>query len=201
MSFDPNVQPAQRQRGMESFKILLAAGVPSPAMPINGDYIHILLASVDDLKVRFDSGKPNSVHQGLGFRRYYSDVSFESATGQEIEVLLGFGSVADGRATANVNVTTNIAPGNTFRLGGDIACADVSTTLLLAADPDRLYAVITNESSNTATVRIGPATVDADTGIPLEPGQSLPIGTTAAIYAWNGSGAPVTISAASVAEV
>lgn len=184
MSFDPNTQPAQRQRGMESFDIVLVAGVPG-RMPLNGDYIHILSAPVADLRVRFDNGKPVKVFEGLGFRRYYSDVEFESATGQTITVLLGFGSVADARATVNASITANIQYGNTLTNPGDVACAAGAATLLSAITTTRLYAIINNPSANTGTFRIGASSVTASSGLAVEPGESVTVTGSEALYAWN----------------
>lgn len=174
----------RKSRGMVSVTMVLAAGV-SRAIGIEGDYFHVLTAPVDDLKVRFDDDRQTSVFQGLGFRRYYSRCEFESATGQTIEVMLGFGSVQDARATANVNVTTNIAPGNTIDNGGDVEVTADTAEQLLAADADRLYALIKNPSTNSNTFRIGSAAVTATSGIALEPGETLPYPSTAAIWAHN----------------
>jgi len=189
-----------RQRGMTIIRKTLAAGV-SQQHVIDGDYIHILTAPVTDLKVRFDSGEPVPMFEGVGFRRYYRSIELESATGQTVEILCGFGSVFDGRATANVNVSATVAAGNTLRKGADVSCTSGAATLVLASDSQRLDAYITNPSTNTATVRVGPSNVDATSGIPLEPGMILPLSTTAAIYVYQASGGAVTISAASVAQV
>lgn len=191
---------APRQRGMTSVVKLIGAG-QTVSHDVEGDYIHIHTAPVDDLIVRFDDGEPVPMPQGMGFRRYYKKVSFTSGTGQTIRVLLGFGSVADARATANVSVTTNVAPGNTLDNGGDVSCPTGAATLLLSADPDQLYALVSNPSTNTGTIRVGTATVGAANGIPLEPGVTLPLATTAAIYARNDTGSSITISAIRVREV
>jgi len=188
---------AARNRGMISMDMTLAAGVPQ-RIALSGDYFHVLTAPVNDMTVRFDDGKKTPARQGVGFRVYYDAVELESATGQAITVLVGFGSVQDGRSSAVVSATVNIAPGATINDGGDVSCPNGGATLLLAADANRLYALIANNSSNTITVRIGTAGVGAATGTPLEPGQTLPLATTAAIYAYNGGGSAVTISASSV---
>jgi hypothetical protein len=189
-----------RRRGMTPVRVTLAAGVPQ-RWPIDGDYFHVLTAPVADLVARFDDGEPVPVYAGLGFRRYYQSMQLESATGQSVVVLAGFGSVADARATANVNVDATIEPGNTGDDGGDVACGAGAATQLLAADVDRRYSIIMNPSSNSVTVRIGTSAVAAATGIPLEPGTTLPYASTSAIYAWNPSGGAVTISAAAVKRV
>lgn len=199
---DPyEVPSAKKNRGMDTFPMVLAAGVPK-SIGVQGDYIHILTAPVDDLTARFDSGRANRVFQGHGFRRYYDSVEFESATGQTILVQLGFGSVQDARATANVNVTTNIAPGNTVDDGGRVSCVALTATQLLAADTDRLYANITNPSTNTLTMYIGSAGVDDTKGTPLEPGTTLPFPTTGAIFAYNAHAVTAEyLFAASIKEV
>lgn len=189
-----------RRRGMTPVRVLLAAGV-SQSFNIEGDYFHTLTAPVNDLFVRFDSGERVDAQQGVGFRRYYRDFTLASATGQTVVIFAGFGSVGDGRATANLNVTATQEPGNVLNNGGDVACANAAVTLLLAADVTRLEAVIVNPETNTATVRIGPVTVGAASGVPLAPGQTAVLATNAAIYARNDSGAPVTISATSIANV
>jgi hypothetical protein len=109
--------------------------------------------------------------------------------------------VFDGRATANVNVTATVAAGNTLNNGGDVSALAGAATQLLAADASRTYALICNVSTNTLTVRIGSSAVAAATGVPLEPGETLALATTAAIYAYNAGGSAVTINAASVRQV
>lgn len=196
-----NQEVAPRQRGMTPIRSTLAAGVPQ-RFEISGDYVHVLTAPVDDLTVRFDSGEPVPMFKGLGFRRYYGELELESATGQAVVVLAGFGSVADARASANVNVTTNIAPGNTIDDGGDVVCVHQAATPLIGADPDRLYVLLANVSSNTITVRVGTSGVGPSTGVPLEPGVTLPYPTTAAVYAWNDDAADdVNIAVSAIKEV
>ena len=193
---------APRERGMTPLVITLAAGVPR-AFNVAGDWFHVQTAPVADLVVRFDDGEPVRLDQGMGLRRYYQRVELESATGQAVRVLVGFGSVVDGRASVTgLTLNTQIAPGNTLNDGGKVSCTAEAATQLLAADSDRLYALIKNPSTNTLTMYIGSSSVDADSGVPLEPGETLPIATTAAIYAYNAS--PDTAEnlwAASIQEV
>lgn len=197
---DNSYEVAPRKRGMTPARIALTAGVPVRVIT-DGDYVHILTAPVTDLKCRFDGGEQVPMYEGVGFRRYYREVEFESATGQSIVALLGFGSVADGRATANVNVTATVAAGNTINDGGDVSCLATARTQLLAADASRTYALLSNESGNSITVRIGSVAVTAATGIILEPGETLAYATTAAIYAYNNAASDVTINAASIRQV
>jgi hypothetical protein len=169
---------------MTSNTVVLAAGVPQ-RMGIGGDYFHVLTAPVNDLLVRFDDGKQTPAFKGVGYRVYYDAVELESATGQTVVVLAGFGSVFDGRASANVSVSSTIAPGATLNNGGDVVAVHSVATQLIAQDAARLYALIGNPSSNTQTMRIGGAGVTGSKGVLLEPGCTLPMATSAAIYAYN----------------
>lgn len=190
-----------RQRGMTPYKFALLAGVER-SFEVEFDYFHVLTAPITDLMVRFDDGAQVNLYEGVGLRIYGSKFTLESATGQTVTVLAGFGHVFDGRATANVNVTATVAAGNTFNDGGDVVCVHAARTQLLAQDLLRTYALVKNSSSNTITVRIGNATVAAGSGNPLEPGETLPLATTAALYAWNPDPAvDVTINASSVQQV
>lgn len=185
---------------MRPIRCTLAANVPQ-RFQVPGDWVAAITAPVNDLTARFDSSEPVPLPQGLGFRRYYSEIELESATGQTVVVLCGYGSVSDSRAnlTASLSVTTE--PGNTIGDGGDVATVSGAATLLLAVDLLRLHAIIVNPSTNTATVRIGSATVGAASGVPIEPGETLTYEMTGAIYAYQASGGAVTISAASVRGV
>lgn len=193
--------PTRRNRGMLQIATTLQAGVPQ-RFGVSGDYFHVLTAPVNDLRIRFDDSKQMDGFEGVGARVYYESVEVESATGQAIKILVGFGSVFDGRATSNVNVSATVAPGNTSDNGGDVSCLASAATQLLAADADRLYALIHNPSTNTLTMRIGSSAVAAATGIPLEPGTTLPYPSTGAVYAYNPHASTAeTLSAAAVKRV
>ena len=189
----------RRQRGMTPLKITLGAGIPK-RFEVAGDYFHVKDSPVNDLVARFDDGEPVPVQQGIGFRRYYDSVELSSATGQAVVCYVGFGSVADGRSTANVSTTVNISPGNTFDDGADVTVPATNQAPIVAADPDRLYVIIASPSSAAGPVRIGSSGVGTNNGALLEPGVSLPIATTAELFCYNNNGSAVTLSIASVKE-
>jgi len=182
--FNDESEVSPRKRGMTPVRVTLAANTPQ-RWAIDGDWIACITAAVSDLTARFDNSEKVPLPQGLGFRRYYREVELESATGGAFVVLLGFGSVADARASVTANLTTNIAPGNTLPTGGDVSCAAGAATLLAALDATRLTITVSNPSGNSGTMRIGPAGVTATKGFLLEPGETVTIATTAAVYAWN----------------
>ncbi len=82
-----------------------------------------------------------------------------------------------------------------------MAVPNAATTLLLAAAPTRLYALITLPSDAVGPIRVGTAAVDGTHGTLIEPGMSVPIATTAALYAYQANGSAVTVVCASVREV
>jgi hypothetical protein len=185
-----------RQRGMSPVRFTLAAGVPQ-RVTLSGDYIHVHTAPESDLTVRFNDGEKVPMSQGLGFRRYYNQLEFESALGQPIIVLAGFGSVADARATY-------IQPGNALDSGQvQTAIADGATSQVIAADASRLYVLVKNPTSNSVSIFIGESDMDDTQGVELEPGETIPIPSTSAIFGRNrtGSGASATVSVLSVERI
>lgn len=187
-------------RGLKPVAFTLSAGV-AKQFGIAGSWFHVVSAPVADLYVRFDGGEAVPAPQGLGMEHEYSSFELESATGQAVVVLVGYGRVEDGRSTATVNVTANVAPGNTFDDGGDVAVPDSAATLIRAADSDTLYVTVTNPSGSAGPVRVGTAGVDISKGQLIEPGVSAPIACTAALYAYHENGSDVTLSVAAVQQV
>lgn len=183
---------SNRQRGMTPIRVNLTAGTPQ-RFDVAGDWVACITAAATDLTARFDQSEKVPLPAGLGFRRYYKTIELESATGGIFVVLAGFGSVADARATVNANLTVNTAPGNTVPVGGDVALVAGVATVLCALDATRLAATVTNPSSAAASVRVGPAGVGAANGFLLEPGESVTIATTAALYGYSAAGQTVSV--------
>lgn len=188
------------KRGMTPITVTLVANVPTPFV-LAGSWFHTLDAAMSDLFVRFDNGKAVPAREAVGMEVYYSKFELVSATGGAVVVLVGFGTVTDGRATVNANLTTNVSPGNTFSNGGDVLVPDSAATQLLALDADRLYASIMVPSDAPGPVRVGTAAVGAANGQLIEPGMSVPIATTAALYAYHENGADTTVVCSAVRQV
>jgi hypothetical protein len=116
-------------------------------------------------------------------------ITVKSLIAQSILIGAGRGETDDGE-TLNVNVTATVTPGNTIGAGGDVALpAGVggATTLVSAADATALTVLLKADIANTETIRVGGAGVGAAGGYPLEPGESVSLSTTAAIWAYNPS--------------
>lgn len=186
------------QRGLNEYSFTFG-GAGEQSVDVEGDWIQVHSSDPAGAGIRVNDGKRGTWYEGQGRRVHYERVSIYSSIAQTVVLLLGFGHASDARATANVNVDATIAAGNTLDNGGDVSCTGGATTQLLAADTARKYALIKNVSTNTITVRVGGAAVGAATGTPLEPGETLPMATTAAIFAY----APTTvvINAMSITQV
>lgn len=81
--------------------------------------------------------------------------------------------------------------------GSLVSVADVATNnpavSILAANPSRDNAVIMALAANTAVVRIGDAGIGAAEGIPLQPGQTITLATTAQIFGWSAAAQTVAV--------
>lgn len=77
---------------------------------------------------------------------------------------------------SNATVFTSVA---------DVALGAAATSLVLAANADRREAIITNLPGNISTIRLGDAAAGAAEGIPVVPGETFRVNTTAPIYAYN----------------
>lgn len=67
----------------------------------------------------------------------------------------------------------------------DVAIAATTKTLILAANSNRNEAVITALSANASVARIGSTNTGAARGTPLQPGGTLFLNSTAAVYAYS----------------
>ncbi len=184
-------------RGLKEFSFTVGAGGEA-GVEVEGDWCQVHECDASGVVISFDDVPSGRWFQGQGRRVHYTRVRIASITAQTVKLLLGFGHATDGRATANVNVTTAIEPGNVSDDGGDVPLPDGVVTELLPADADRLYALIKNPSTNSATIRVGSAAVTVASGVPVEPGETLPYASVGAIHAVQDSGVEITVSAAAV---
>ena len=130
----------------------------------------------------------------------FSSVEIENTSGiqNEIELYIGY-----GRFVKPVPDIINVEVSNTNPLEVEVTAAEPSPAAsgtvdsvddqavgqgnanaveVLAANQDRVRAIITNPAGNTDTLRVGDSGVDVDNGIPLAPGESVPWDSRAACY-------------------
>jgi len=181
------------KRGMRDY-ILNLDGVNEQNIDTDGDYFHVQSVSVGGTNVllRFDDGPQITRQQGEGNRIYYSRVSVSASAACQVTVQLGFGYATDSRATVNATITTPITPALHNPAVADVPCPTLVTTMLLAADPNRLGCVVGIASTAANGLRIGDATAGAAAGILVEPGQTLPVFSQDALHAYNPGAGTIT---------
>ncbi len=78
--------------------------------------------------------------------------------------------------------STKIDVGNTITSVADVVLVGLAATQILAAKTTRREAIITNLAANIRTMRIADSNAAAARGIPLAPGETIILTTTAAIH-------------------
>lgn len=175
---------------------LTFSGAGERELQVNGRYLYINDATGDvfvslDNGSELQRGKKSNVANGEPFTR----LRVRSAIAQTVRLTVSEERQDEGRDDVAVTTTASITPGNTFQGSADVALVAVTATEIIAADATRLGVLIKNPSSNTASVRIGgAASVGAAQGIELEPGESIPIATTDAVYGYSVPGESVSVS-------
>jgi len=120
----------------------------------------------------------------------------ENKTGAAVTATVTIGS---GDAGSSLVVgAVDVSVGTTFTSSADVALASAATGLLLAAASTRRAAIISNPSSNPREIRIGDTGAGAAEGIPIAPGATIELKTTAAISAYNPHTAAMSIAVAEV---
>lgn len=93
-----------------------------------------------------------------------------------------------------INVTASVATANTIQSPLDVPLTAATATVISAANAARKELMIKNASSNATSVRIGSATVDVNKGLELEPGESIVLTTTAAVWGYSVPGQSVSLT-------
>lgn len=167
-----------------------------------------LTASMD---VRFNTEQSDKVKVtwgfsigGLKFSEIY--VTNSAQAGEYIDILVVVEDVnlrtlnpnnVNNAVTILGTVTVDQAKNSVFETAADVTVtAAAAAAEILAANTDRVSAIITSVSTNTQEVRIGDGDTGAARGVQLNPGESLEIETTAAIYAYTPAGSDVVLSIA-----
>ena len=175
---------------------LVFTGAGSRQVSTAGKYIRILEATgyvyikVDAKSTEFKRSKKSEIATP-GFGR----IVVRSEIAQTVRLVISDLPQDEGRDDVAVTTTASITPGNTFEGVADVPLAAAAATLIIAADATRLGVIIKNPSSNTASVRVGGlASVGVAQGTELDPGESIPVATTAAVYGYSVPGETVSVS-------
>lgn len=114
---------------------------------------------------------------------------------QDVVVYAGSGDYNDGRSNITATLSATISPSTTLVANADVSIASSAQGLVSAGAATKREVIISNPVTNTCTFRIGDtATLDATHGFQLDPGQSIILNTSAAVYAYNAGGATESLS-------
>lgn len=105
--------------------------------------------------------------------------------------------ISKGGVGSNVfsgSVTATISKPATIDTVADVALGAGAATQILPADATRQKAYICNLSTNAAVMRIGDVNVGAARGAEVQPGQSIPLEGTEAIYGYSVPGEAVAVT-------
>lgn len=122
----------------------------------------------------------------------FGKVKVTSATNQTIKAIVARVRCEYDRLAGNI--TADVSVGATLDSLADDSIAATTTEQVAAADADRRAIIITNLITNTAAVRVGDSGAGAANGIPLQPGESVTLETSAAVYVYNSHSAAQSVA-------
>lgn len=174
---------------------LTFAGGDTKRIP-GGNYLRLLTAS-NNVKVEYvragtiiEHETADGVKAGYGGRpprnadqpRAFDEARITSATAQTVELLILQGTADYDRSVGTVDITRSA----TIDTTADVVMVAGALTPILAANTARRRALITNLAAGVETLRIGDSVnTGAARGIPVAPGETITLETTAAISGWN----------------
>lgn len=175
---------------------LVFTGAGSRQVSSAGKYVRILEATgdvyikIDAISTELKRGKKSEIATP-GFKK----IMVRSAIAQTVRLVISDQPQDEGRDDVAVTTTASITPGNTFEGVADVPLTAATASKISNSDATQLGVIIKNPSSNTASVRIGgAASVGAAQGIEIEPGESIPIATTAEVWGYSAPGESVSVS-------
>lgn len=191
--------------GVRGFSIYTVTVAANTDLPIHtaGEYVACTAASAAFL-LRLDNNAFNAFEAGFKLRmpeeETFETVWLRNEGGAAVTVTLivGYGDFADNRLT--VSGAIDVSKSTVLDSLADDSIAATSTELIAAADANRRELIVTNLPTNSQTFRIGDSGAGAANGVPLVPGASLILSTTAAVYAYNPGASAESLSVVSVED-
>lgn len=175
--------------------ILVLAANESADLVHTGRYFRVLTAPAGSVAVECASPAISAVvapGQALQLSESFRSLRITNgATPQQITCIVGDGLFIDSTLTGNVQ-TQELAGATLATTAKQTTSAGVALQIA-AAQATRKRLIICADINNTVPVMIGPSSVILTSGIPLDPGQSLDLETTAAVYAMSSVAASVYI--------
>lgn len=195
-----NMNPALvRNPKYSEMSFTLAAG-EEISLAMDGDFVACLDAD-QGFRIGFNEGPKAGFEKGLKFRteQQFRSVQLYNQNGAAIAVRIAFGrgDIEDARLNLTGSITARDDTPDTLTTGAATSCATGAATLLAAANDLRREIVVVVPDSAGGTVYVGGASgATAGEGIPVSPGGTLILTTSAAVYLRNDTGAAVAVAVA-----
>ena len=169
-----------------------------PAAPVDlTPFFNIQFGSLRNAAIPWGVGQ---FLRGIPFSEFY--ISNTAQAGKIITLMYGVqvGGFLDLQNPSSVVSSVSFTKAATFTDIADVACLTATTTLVLAANAARRWAIITSLAANTGVVRVKGVNDANLQGYELAPGQAVFLDVTSAIYVRNNSGATQNIGVESIAD-
>lgn len=114
-------------------------------------------------------------------------------SGAAVDATFKLGHAAEFRDN-NLSGTIGVVQPTTIDTVADVALGAAATTLVLAADPSRREALISNLIGNASAIRVGDVNAGAARGVQVGTGQTVTIAGTEAIYAYSATAQSVGVT-------
>lgn len=177
---------------INSFPLALSANVEL-VLDVSEATCISLFDATSSIKVRFNEASnwvPMRKGDDIGPHPVkFTKVTLLSTSSQNVTILVGDAEVRQS-TNVNVNSSATVQSANTCKASTDVSVTATSKVLVIAANANRKAVLIKSLSTNTVGVRLGDnATVAANAGIQLDPGETATFDTEAAVYAFGGASA------------
>jgi hypothetical protein len=180
-------------------------GAGSRTIALAGRFIRVLAADASGVTITPRPGSPllRYVGQDVDAGAPFTAFDIEVTVASSVKVCVSDTRQADTNTNVTATVSATVSPAGTVAQPGDVVCANGAATQLIAGNANGLSVLVRSSVINTytdGTVRIGTTGVTAAQGVELNAGESITIDTTAPVYAYNNSGAVVTLQVLPLAK-
>ena len=184
---------------LQTLQASLAAG-ETKRIPIIGGIVQFYAAS-GDFEFGLEPGNlvPGRVNDGL--EQPFDGIYLRNPTGAAITVDMRYGDegvllirrdTIEFASSQPVDIQT-LPVRNTALDSADAVLAAAAATLISAARGTKRQTIIKNPSSAATSIRVGGATVAAAAGVELEPGETITIDGSMAVYGYSVPGQTVSL--------
>ncbi|PPE71808.1 hypothetical protein C3942_21675 [Solimonas fluminis] len=185
------------ETGMLDKPVSLKAGVEHP-LQVDGDYFLVVKAA-SAVQIQFDDGTWLTRFQGDGMGvNTYRRVRLLSDADQDVIIALGYtgGARTPTVGRSVVSGPINVAVDNPTQRpsADDVVIAAGATVQVLAADADRLSALVQLDELAPGLVRVGDSSVSGSRGTKVQPDDAAVCNGSAAVWVHNPNGVAVTVS-------